>query len=381
MKVMFVGSDSAICGAGFSMIKLIEEEKRLGIDVIPIVKKGNTESILTKKQIRHYTVNAHSWIVSNEYPKFKILFYRFIKTVLNIPCFFRYCKIIKKENPDIIHINALTTYTIALSAIVLKKPIVWHIRELIEEDLNGTFWNKKRAYKLMMKADYFIAISKCVENKYKNLVGNDKIECIYNGIDKNLFYCESHTIFCSDKIVITMAGRIVKEKGQGLCLKELAPLIRKNKNLILQFAGVGDERNVNELKNICKRENLPSSQVLFLGYVKDMSKLWQNTDIAIIYSKYEAFGRVTIEAKMAGALVLGYNSGGTSELIEDKIDGFLFDHNNTLYNILVYVLNHKNLCRSVANVGRSKAVNIFTSKNNANNVYRVYKMILNKKCI
>ena len=40
--------------------------------------------------------------------------------------------------------------------------------------------------------------------------------------------------------------------------------------------------------------------------------------------KGENFGRVTVEAMAAGAVVLGTDAGGTPEIIEDGVTGFLY---------------------------------------------------------
>ena len=215
MKVLYVGSDSQVCGASFSMAKLIDEEEKLGIEIIPVVRNGNTERILKSKGKKYYIVNAQSWMVGKDYSKLKIIFYRIIKELLNMSCYLKYKRIIKMENPDIIHINALTTYSIAQAAIALNKPIVWHIREMMEEDLNGKFWNKKKAYQLMNKANYFIAISRCVENKYKEIVGEKKIKCIYNGIEGIL-----GDFLGNDLLMPFIISVVVLCVGVALCLVE-----------------------------------------------------------------------------------------------------------------------------------------------------------------
>ena len=377
MKVLYIGGDAQATGASFSMVKLIEEEEKLDIDVVPVVHKGNTDKLLTEKGKTHYIVNPWSWSVSLNAPWYKVQLYHLIKGILNIPCYFKYKKIIREERPDVIHINALTTYVGASAAVRAGKPLVWHIREMMEEDLNSQFWNKSQAYSLMRKADCFIAISKCVERKYRPIVGDEKIRCIYNGVDKELFYNEEHTIFNESQIVMTMAGRITEKKGQFQCLKVLSPLLRENSNIILRFAGTGRAEDIEEIVRIRDENSLSDSQVQILGFVKEMDKLWASTDIAIVYSAFEAFGRVTVEAKMAGALVVGFDSGGTSELIENGVDGYLFDAKKCdLYNTLTKILKDKEGSRIIAARGRELAAKTFTSENNAKQVVDLYAKVL-----
>ncbi len=380
MKVLYIGGDLQATGASFSMAKLIEEEEKIGVDIIPVVRKGNTHNLLEKEGKKHYTVETWSWMIDNDNSLLKNKLHMIVKSLLNISSYIKYKKIISIENPDIIHINSLTTYAGAKAAITCKKPLVWHIREMMEEDLNGSFWNKRQAYRLMKKADCFIAISECVKNKYCKIVGNNKIKCIYNGVDKDLFYNEKHTIFNKKEIFITMAGRITNEKGQLNCLKSLIPLLKTNSNIILCFAGDGDDKTVSKLHSIVEKNNVNKSQVKFLGFVKDMNELWGKTDIGIVYSKFEAFGRVTVEAKMAGALVIGFNSGGTSELIEDGVDGFLFDDDTrSLSETVKFTLENINKSRIIADTGRKRATKIFTSENNAKQVVNLYKEVLDSR--
>lgn len=358
------------------MAKLIEELDKMNIDVVPVVHNGNTEKILTEKGRFHYVVNTWSLALSNRYSAVKKTIIGTVKTLLNVPCYYQYLSIIDKEKPDIVHINALTASTIARAAYKRKIPVVWHIRELMEEDLNSSFWCRNRAYSVMKQANMFIAISKCVEEKYKPIVGEEHITCIYNGVDKDLFYKPNHRIFQGEQIVITMAGRITPEKGQYQCLEKLLPVLKKNPSVILQFAGTGSDDEVERIKQLSQPVK---DQVVFLGYVKDMATLWEHTDIAVVYSKFEAFGRVTVEAKMAGALVIGYRSGGTIELIEDGVDGYLFDDKKPLDKIVEKAINGKDMANQLAIHGRDNTLEIFTSDINAAQIKALYESVINKK--
>ena len=377
MKVLYVGADAIACGAGYSMLKLIEELDAFDdVELVPVVHKGNTESLLTEKGRSHYVVSPQSLSISNRYPKPKRAPLGIAKSIMNIPCYFQYKKILKKENPDLVHINALTVSTVAKAAYKLGIPVVWHIRELLEEDLNSTFWRRKKTYSQMKKADMFIAISDCVKNKYLPIVGEDHIRRIYNGVDKELFYRPDHRVLKGDKTVITMAGRIIREKGQYQCLESLLPVLKEHPGLVLRFAGTGADSELEKIKALAEPVK---DQVELLGFVKDMPRLWEQTDIAVVYSKFEAFGRVTVEAKMAGALVVGYNSGGTAELIDDGADGYLFDDQKPLKKVVEQVLDRPEEARSVASRGREKAAETFTSENNARAVRKLYGEVLEKR--
>ncbi len=67
----------------------------------------------------------------------------------------------------------------------------------------------------------------------------------------------------------------------------------------LQIAGTGSEESFIYLKQLCK-ENGVEDSVEFLGFRKDVEKLYQNASIFVLSSRYEGFGLVLIEAMSQG---------------------------------------------------------------------------------
>ena len=70
-------------------------------------------------------------------------------------------------------------------------------------------------------------------------------------------------------------------------------------------------------------------------------------DILLMFSYAEGFGRVTVEAMSFGVPVIGFNNAGTTEIIKDKRNGYLFNtkeefiqcfeeliSNNSIYNYI-----------------------------------------------
>jgi glycosyltransferase involved in cell wall biosynthesis len=67
----------------------------------------------------------------------------------------------------------------------------------------------------------------------------------------------------------------------------------------LQIAGTGSEESLNYLKQLCK-ENGVEDSVEFLGFRKDVEKLYRDTSVFVLSSRYEGFGLVLIEAMSQG---------------------------------------------------------------------------------
>ncbi len=77
----------------------------------------------------------------------------------------------------------------------------------------------------------------------------------------------------------------------------------------LQLAGTGSEKNLNYLKQLCKENDVEDS-VEFLGFRKDVKKLYQEASVFVLSSRYEGFGLVLIEAMSQGCACIACDYKG-----------------------------------------------------------------------
>ena len=77
----------------------------------------------------------------------------------------------------------------------------------------------------------------------------------------------------------------------------------------LQIAGTGSEESLNYLKQLCKENGIEDS-VEFLGFMKDVEKLYQEASAFVLSSRYEAFGLVLIEAMSQGCACIACDYKG-----------------------------------------------------------------------
>jgi len=129
-----------------------------------------------------------------------------------------------------------------------------------------------------------------------------------------------------DAIVIISTGRITIEKG----FKNLMKVITNNDwSPNVFFMIVGDGEYLLEFKKsifLSKMHN----RVLFTGYSNDINRLLGISDIFVICTKHETLCNSIIEAGTFGLPVVATNVGGIPEIIEDAVDGFLYNVNDDL---------------------------------------------------
>ena len=83
---------------------------------------------------------------------------------------------------------------------------------------------------------------------------------------------------------------------------------------------------VSYLKQITNKFNLRDN-IDFIGFVHDPVELISGLDLLVASSGVDAFGRTIVESMLQSTPVLAANKGGHLEVIEDKVDGLLYEVN------------------------------------------------------
>lgn len=378
MKILLMISPESLSGACLSGITLAKCLKKNGVEVVLVVKK-KTQQILKNEGIDcHVIMPTRGWTVSLKYSRIKRCLYGVIAKVWNIIPYRQILRIVKRENPDIVHMDVATGYLAAKAAVKCEKRLIWHIRELIEEGFNCRWFNQKKALQLMSRADCLISISNCVYNTFHALLPQTPNRVIYNGVDMDYYKNEEHQIFSKEATVFTIAGQIAEHKGQLEALMGLTCILKERDDVEFWIAGKGNQSEIDKIRLYIKEKEIPETKVKFLGFVNDMASVWGKTDVAVVASRCEAFGRVTVEAMASGCLILGTNTGGTDELIEDGVTGIKYQQGDpdSMATRAAYILANKPQMQKIAAAGRTYAINTFTAEQNAKQIKELYERIL-----
>ena len=163
------------------------------------------------------------------------------------------------------------------------------------------------------------------------------------------------------------ACRILHERGiRG------ARLVIAGASSALKASKLFEERLHDEARK------LPEGTVTFAGYVSDMAALRKKTDVELVCSGMEAFGRVTAEAMLSSNPVIGADSGATPELIADGENGLLFESGSAeaLAEKMRYFLEQpEEIARMGANAYNG-AKKHFPARKNTDAVEQLYHSLL-----
>lgn len=381
MRILLVASDNnRFSGAFLSLVKLAELlVRKHGCKVIVLLPgKGSGKELLDMKHIQSVEILSEDWIVPL---KKKMTFKQIVKkvsksfaTIFNVR---KVINLIREYNIDIVHINTSYSYIGAMAACKAEIPFVWHIREFLEEDQEKQYFNKKISYHLMNKSSRIIAISNSINNKYASIFG-DKLVTIHNGIEVNEYYCDRN-IFTNNKIKILIVGGLNDKKGQWQAIRACQLLYSQGfTNIELNIVGKGNKEYTEKLHTLVD-ELGASKYIVFHGAQPNTMDYYKNSDIVLMCSAAEAFGRVTVEAMLSGALVIGAKSAGTCDIIQHGITGYLYQNENYVDLAEKLKVSLKNIEHSqkIAKDGQRYAVTNFNAEKNANQVYSVYQDVLN----
>lgn len=373
MKIAFIASNSGKNGANLSLIKLASLLKKDSKEVVIIYpSKGPIQEICANENIKYKNIYGINWVYKLDKSKrIKYLIKFLLMKLVNVFSELRIYFYFKKEKMDIVHINTLSIGRGAKAAIRLKIPLVWHIREFMEEDLSHSIYQKKKSMNLIKKSDAIIAVSNSVKDKYEKILDRS-IFSIYNGIDVSKFYKPDRSIFANNNIKYAIIGSINENKGHTFLIDCFSTCIENGySNIFLSIYGEGEKNYILDLKKIIKGKNIQ-----FCGYRNDIQNILSETDVLFVTSKQEAFGRVTVEGQLSGCLIIGINSGGTAELLSDGQGLLSSMKKENFIRCIEKSINNIDECRNIAKKGQNFSLKL-SAENNKNEITKIYEQILN----
>lgn len=242
---------------------------------------------------------------------------------------------------DIIHVHKSQD----ISTAILLKKILKDGKVIFDQQMDSVFKKNDFFHRWIYKnLDAVICITESMKkNHLENTpLQSEKTFVVYNGTDLQRFnkkidfdkkdFLEQNSI-PANRLIIGTIARLDRLKNQKLLVEAASKLCPDFRNKI-HFIIVGDETNSksgkyykNELTNFIKEKELDNHFSIF-GFSKEVEKFFSIIDIFVLTTKKESFGLVLLEAMAMNKPVIASNRGGPPEIIDDGVNGFLFDPEN-----------------------------------------------------
>lgn len=221
----------------------------------------------------------------------------------------------------------------ALAAAELGLPHVWHIREFGRRDYDlrpdfGTHLTRL-AYR---GADALIFVSDALRRAVLGGATPANSYVVYNGVATEAEFDDRRRAADTlrgrrQPFTFVLVGRFREGKGQAIAIQAFAQVAARFPDVRLLLVGgaggTGDQGYLDHCRALVGELGV-ADRVEFWGYIPDPERAFLAADVALMCSRHEAMGRVTAEAMAACRPVIGYDGGGTSELIIPGRTGLLY---------------------------------------------------------
>lgn len=238
-----------------------------------------------------------------------------------------------------------------------------------------------RLSKTLDRATLVVAVSSYTKKaiqKRTNELSSGKIAVIHNGINPQKIYPVNNFrrleqqlgIKKTDKVILTLA-RVVEIKGHDTVIHCLPMVLKRHPNLRYIIAGPWDEDYYQKLKQLITNLNLDNT-VVFSGPVSrdEVNELYSRCSIYVLMSRVietngrleEAFPITVLEASACGRPIIGSNTGGIPEAIEDGETGFLVPPEDVgmLEEKILFLLDNPNVADEMGRKGLKRIAEKFT---------------------
>ncbi len=268
----------------------------------------------------------------------------------------------------------------------MKKPHIWHLREFGDLDYNLSFdWGTPIFNFFLRRANAQICISQAIRSFYRNGLRSNKCHVVYNSVatsdEMDKFHSFNiHALNRKADFVFAIVGLIQKNKGQDTAIRALSILKSAFPAVSLIIAGndTSNGRYINELVNLARQCNV-RKEVIFIGYTPNPYDIYLKADAILMCSKHEALGRVSIEAMTACKPVIGHKSSGTAEIVENNVNGFLYEGDHTeLASCMQRLLDNPSLARDMGEKGWHMAKNLYSIETYAGKIYEILADVMKR---
>ena len=360
-RVLYVSNASAYSGAEESLCQLVRKVDPKRFEKYAVV------GMPSRLERELESAGAHTLTLADGF---------FDPTVKN---FIAVRNLLDELKPDVIHLNGTDGFPFLWNAVEKKIPIVLHVR-------NGALVPFKEYAEA---ATALIAVSRFLrDDVLRYAIESDRVHVIYDEADTDYFrpgVCDGKAVrerlgIDVDSKVIVMVARFAQNKRHDLML-DAFQLVREQlptARLVLKGEVYSEDAYYDRIWKRIDEMNSDNA-ILHIPFVDDIREIHAAADVLVLCSDREGLGRCVVEAMCMGIPPVVTDTGGSHEIVEDGVSGFVVPGGNAaaLAQRIVQVLTDQNLARSFGREARRSAESHLSSDISAARVMDIYDSVLN----
>ncbi|TSC75321.1 MAG: glycosyl transferase family protein [Parcubacteria group bacterium Gr01-1014_30] len=248
-------------------------------------------------------------------------------------------------------------------------------------------------------ADAIISLSSSeklfLQQQYKTF--EEKIEVIPGGVNLKIFSPVSRQearkklALPEKELIILFVGRLEWRKGIGTLI-HAANLLKSEvahlKVLIIGGKIYGRQKNTDDFKEYQRLLKIVGdlgmeNTINFLGCVDNnrLHLFYCSANALVVPSYYEPFGLVTLESMACKTTIIASNVGGLAKIIQDNVNGLLFQPRNPvdLKEKVLKIHKSPELAKTLTENGYKNVVENYSWKKIAEQISNIYSQLIGGK--
>jgi FkbM family methyltransferase len=273
---------------------------------------------------------------------------------------------IRQINPDVLVTNTMVIPWGAIAARLLEKPHIWHVCE------HGGFEHSVLPHQdllsLIEHSSAFICTgSDTLRRDLFPRLGDDRCMALLRHIDippQASSPVPPNQYRKPNALRLAVFGTLCEGKGQIDAVKAMDELVRRGHNVELLLAGYGDQEYRGLLERMVRDLGL-QDRVRISEFLRDVYAAVRQTDVVLVCSRHEGFGRTPVEAMLLQKPVVYPGSGVFLEYMEDGKTGLAYPPGDVsaLVERIETLLVNPGLRDQLARAGEAHAKAVFTREN------------------
>jgi len=298
---------------------------------------------------------------------------------MQLKMFVKFLSLRKKKNFDIVHVHHLNLLALLFlrKLNLIKYPVIYTAHGTSIPELEASFKGVS-LYKTLLRlngkiqhfidkitwrnADAVISPSRFQIKEMRELYGvpEEKIECIYNGVDNTRYFPDVEAGkklrqklgIPEDVSVVLYVGRIARKKGIHFLIKNAKDVIKElpNTRFLLVLGNMGRQLDYREeILKLIEQENLQNDVIIKENVTeKELPSYYNSADLCVFPSTgYESIPTVIYEAMACGKPIITQGSWGIPEVLEKVLLLEKDLESDILFRSIVDSLNKDELYRDL----------------------------------
>lgn len=286
------------------IIQLCEVLQKAGHKVIVCAEGGKNEETIHQMGIEFYKIPDMQ--LKNPKDALKII------SVIN--------KIVRNEKIDIIHVHhRMAAFYCQIMGLSKKCKLM--------ATSHNTFHDKRLFTRIAYRNFNIVACGEKVKNNLETEYNIRNVTVIHNAVKASDGHIRIDPDLKADKeagyFMVANIGRINEQKGMEYFVRAYHRVQQEHPQVRFYIVGTGVKEN--EIHNLAENEN---ADVVFLGYRNDIYSIIAQMDLIVLSSLWEGFPLTPIETFSMGKTIVATDVDGTSEIVQNGINGCLVQPRN-----------------------------------------------------